>query len=104
MESLLTGSRVYGTPTDESDIDVVCLMSHDEFHALLAMADNPDCETRPASGKASQSLRFGKLNLICVTPNEYDKFTAWKDGTAHLKSIAPVTREAAVEHFKSRGV
>lgn len=44
-----------------------------------------------------KSLRFGNLNLLCVTRKKH--FDIWKQGTAELKAIAPVTRDKAIEHL-----
>lgn len=50
----------------------------------------------------STGLRFGKLNLICVTSDEF--FGIWEKGTAELKAKSPVTRDAAIAHFAAAGI
>jgi hypothetical protein len=49
-------------------------------------------------GMGSSCLRFGKLNLICVTDPE--DYKLWKDGTEELKRMAPVTRDQAIKLFR----
>lgn len=89
---ILTGSRVYGIPRDDSDIDLVLLVDPDTSDVLWEEAQG---------GKVSvpKSVRFGILNLILETSPA--KFAAWKEGTEYLSSIGAVTRDVAVEHFKS---
>jgi len=72
-EAFITGSHAYGTPTDESDIDLVVWVGGDA-KTLLAKEGYP--------------IRFGNLNLILVDSEE--QWTAWEAGTNALKRIAPV--------------
>jgi predicted nucleotidyltransferase len=83
MKALLTGSRVYGTPTEESDIDMVVLVTDEELVRLAMLADEGD-----------KGLKFGRLNLITVTTEK--AFAVWEEGTKWLESKKPVTREQAV--------
>lgn len=102
MNAIVTGSRVYGTPKPDSDIDLVVLVTKDDIRAMRDLADednstdyeNPDY----GAGGLTASLRFGKLNLLCcTTPEQVD---VWRRGTAALKIVAPVTREVAVKLFQ----
>jgi len=103
MKVLLTGSRAYGTPREDSDIDIVMLGETDEdynvFVGLKFMA-NPtiptveECKEQLYAG----NLKFGRLNLILV--NCPDTFDIWKQGTTLLKEFAPVTRDQAVYVLK----
>ena len=87
--SFITGSRAYGTPMADSDIDLVVRVTSEEFTALNQLAD---------SG-LGESLRFGRLNLILCT--EDDKYAAWWRGTRDLVAEKPVSREVAIEKFKA---
>jgi len=103
MQAFLTGSQVYGNPTDKSDIDLVVLLS-DEDRTLLHNLVGDSEEKVPARqdyngyGVGSLNLQFGRLNLI-VAENEME-WLAWRAGTTTLLSQAPVTRDKAVETFK----
>ena len=91
MKAVLTGSRAYGTPTSESDIDIVLLCTRPEGEMLAELAD----ET--IGYGTDYSCRFGKINLIVVF-NELE-FRAWEEGTKTLKQKAPVSKEEAKETF-----
>ena len=99
-----TGSRVYGTPTETSDLDLVIRVSDSATVALIAaLADSstlaPNDGQRPASavGLPNASFRFGKLNIIIAHTDR--QYADWKEGTAKLMEEKPVTRERAVEVF-----
>lgn len=97
MKCLLTGSRVYGTPRLDSDVDMVVLIEDPEDYYILAQES--EFNTQGAKLRADQSyngrsLRFGKLNIIAVLKDEM-VFEAWRKGTDFLKSIRPVTKEQA---------
>jgi hypothetical protein len=71
----LTGSRAYGTPREDSDTDVVMLLSWSALDSLIAIAEQPDeLSAKPRDsdpgqspdGYRSFSLRFGSLNLIAT--------------------------------------
>jgi hypothetical protein len=101
LMSFVTGSRKYGTPKPDSDVDLIVFVSKADLEILAALADPETLEDRSAPAfqasdydPMSKPLRFGKLNLICVTdPAQYD---AWRAGTERLSREQPVTREAAV--------
>lgn len=95
--ALLTGSRRYGTPRPDSDIDVV--MRVDDALAQTL---------RDAAGVITgEPVKFGKLNLIlCENDDTYGR---WDRGTMELITITedeerPITRAEAVAHFKALGV
>lgn len=97
--ALLTGSRVYGTPTEDSDVDLVVLLPESAVAVLRGLADpwgHPDRDEYIAAG--GEPLRFGKLILICCLNPEYYK--VWKEGTRRLKRSAPVSRAFAVSYFR----
>jgi hypothetical protein len=70
-KAFLTGSRVYGQPTPESDVDLVVFISEEDKEILSKLADT------------ILPIRFGKLNVIALT-NE-DAFDAWKAATKKVK-------------------
>lgn len=108
-QAVLTGSRAYGKPRADSDIDLVVLLPRADVQRLLLRADEDGGKDSSSLGDAardsapfSRSMRFGNLNLICCSTVE--SFRCWKDGTAYLKAKAdrtgqPVTRDDAVAYF-----
>ena len=86
VRAFLTGSRVYGTPREDSDLDLVVFVDEDTKKALRAMSDS------------NTKLMYGGLNLIAVTTKaEYD---AWYKGTDILKNRPdPVKKAEACEVF-----
>lgn len=93
--AFLTGSRVYGRPRDDSDVDLVVLMTKDEMAALARHgSDIKDY------GTGSLSVRFGILNIVAVSsPAEYE---AWRDSKNALLARRPVTRDDAVDVTRRR--
>ena len=88
MKAFVTGSHAYGTPIEKSDVDLVVFMSEEDLKIL-----------QEVSGSTGNSLRFGNLNLLCVTDG--DSYEVWLKGTRELREKAPVERTEAVAHFKS---
>ena len=86
--AFLTGSYAYGTPSPDSDIDMVLLCSDND--AAFLFANN---ET------VGGTIRFGKLNVVVFTNK--GNFERWRDVTATLVAQKPVTREFAIEAFKN---
>ena len=107
MKAFLTGSRAYGTPQPSSDIDLVVFLSRDDLAVLRQFDEGPDPRhttntgsepDKPFEDGVGAPLRFGKLNLLCITdPKAY---ACWLNGTATLKKMAPVSRDFAVEFFR----
>lgn len=96
--AFLTGSRRYGTPREDSDIDVVILCEEgddtkgkDWLSGLLWGAKDPD----------SKTCKFGKLNLVTFCSE--NRFNDWKRVTEELEKRKPVTREEAVAAFQAAG-
>lgn len=91
MKAFLTGSRVYGNPNDDSDIDLVIRVDRETKEKLIELAGG------------GSVVRFGKLNLlICATDQEY---WAWQDGTEELverlnEKLERTEREEAITVFK----
>lgn len=86
--AFLTGSRVYGEPREDSDIDLVVQVTPKEYQKLLDQCSPPPGSNDPDYFRLGVfSLRFGKLNLICTTnhgegPKHYE---VWRKGTQLLK-------------------
>ena len=95
--ALLTGSRVYGTPTEESDVDMVVLMEPSEA-IDLALAIGMEVSRAGPNHYPGLQFKVGRLNLIVETDPGW--FGVWVVGTAELVKQKPVKREAAVEFFK----
>lgn len=100
--AFLTGSHAYGTPTADSDVDLVVRVTDAATLAdlLLCAEVATAAKDKPASavGLPQSSYRFGRLNIIlCHTDRQY---ADWRDGTALLIASRPVTRDRAVEVFR----
>jgi len=89
MRAFITGSRVYGTPREDSDLDLVVLCD-DQAHELLHL--------HGADGALYAPVRFANLNIIVL--RDPAQFEAWRKTTENLKARAPVTREEACEAIK----
>jgi predicted nucleotidyltransferase len=91
MKPFVTGSRAYGEPKHDSDIDLVVRMDGLVLSQLKKFTDQEGI------------LRFGRLNII---PAVSDKaYQVWKEGTEELMDrsyVKPVTRDEAVEFFKAK--
>lgn len=92
MISFITGSHAYGTPTAESDIDlVVCVDNHADFDKL---SDSPNKINNYGA------VMYGKLNLILFdlsVPGEKERYDRWVLVHNMLMAMKPVSREQAVE-------
>lgn len=106
MKSLLTGSRVYGTPRKDSDIDIVILATPAEFQTFQRFSDDQGLLSEYhgpeeyCSGPRSLNVKSGGINIVVFTdPREYD---AWQEATGLLERSAPVTRQTAVDIIKGR--
>lgn len=91
--SFLTGSRAYGTPTKDSDVDLVVLVDDATAKVLHKF-------TEAANG----TVRFGKLNLIVLTSEkEYD---AWERATKLMvndrQKGRPHDRNSAIEVIQKK--
>ncbi len=94
----LTGSRVYGTPREDSDTDLVVYVSQADLAILRATAGVAAPDLKSKYPEKGATLMFGKLNLICV--EDAAKFEAWRSATEALKARKPVTRDEAVRTIK----
>lgn len=93
----MTGSKIYGIPSKNSDIDLVVFVSDEELEMLRQEADEDVSRNQEADEHyqelGSVSLRFGKLNLLCCTKEKV--YEVWKRGTFRLKRQSPVSRAFA---------
>lgn len=88
----ITGSHAYGTPHEDSDIDLVVLVDGDDSVLLCKYSEDQ-------KEGDYHTFRYGKLNLILIVdPVRYE---TWAGGTEQLKLMKPVTREYAVEFFQT---
>lgn len=95
-EPFITGSRAYGTPRPDSDVDLVCVLTEEQIAALSQVFDvKRISETR-------YIVRCGAMNLI-ICLDESD-FVRWRDVTESLRARGPVTREDAIEAFHEAGL
>ena len=101
-----TGSRVYGKPTDESDLDIVMLVSELDREVLKEFGSL----NRDHKVGEDLSVRFGMLNVIIViNEQEYD---AWRDATDNLFTMSvesgPVGRDEVVleidKQYQAKGI
>lgn len=97
MFPFITGSRAYGIPTEDSDIDLVLPPNtNSTFRQTLVMLS--DTEDVP--------INYGRLNLILtIEPKQWE---LWLQATTELIERRPVSRDEAVEHitalFKAHGL
>lgn len=91
MRSFITGSVAYATATEDSDLDLVVLVSPDTKNKLKEISDNQ-----------GYPIKFGCLNLVCVTSEE--EWAAWKLATIRCQNTpAPISKEQAIKiHEHSR--
>ncbi len=89
----LTGSRIYGTPRADSDIDLVILADPVTLIVLRTLA--PETESKYAEDSTDIAFKFGNLNVIAFS--DPVKFQAWRNATIKLTDISPVTRDVAIK-------
>jgi hypothetical protein len=84
LSAFVTGSRKYGRPTKNSDIDLVIFTSQADCDLLKELSEeaNEDCNGYFYENRAGMSLRFGNLNLIITTTKKH--YDIWTQGTHHL--------------------
>jgi len=90
----VTGSRAYGTPNEDSDLDVVMLVPCDLMMTLWGL-------------NTSKALRYGRMNIIALNasnPDDCAKFEVWRRVTNELIAERPVSRDAAIARFAQNGI
>lgn len=94
MTPFITGSRAYGMPTADSDIDLVIPPMID---SEVEMLRNCSC---------AGIIKYDKLNLI-IAPTE-EAFYMWKKCNDELVKMKPVSRSFAIGYlersFKEAGI
>lgn len=85
-KAFVTGSRAYGIPRHDSDIDLVILVDKEDLNLLLAMGQEIDEGNGGYDPEDARCLRFGTLNLLCCLSAKH--FDVWKTGTEILKKRA----------------
>lgn len=100
MNSFITGSRAYGTPREDSDIDLVIRISEKDALMILDNCDEPPrnalIEHYGLSGL--HCIRYGKLNVLMCTSDIY--FDAWRMGTHLCAKKGQLSHDEAVEIFQ----
>lgn len=93
--AFITGSRAYGVPREDSDLDLVIYCDPETARALWALSQQQHPETK--------KLLLDNVNLVVTT--EPEQYAAWERGTEALKSKpVPADRATAVEVMKAEGV
>ncbi len=95
MNAFITGSRAYGTPREDSDIDLVVACSTDEISTLWELCEHPHAK-----------CVFGKLNLVLFNvekPEDVERYQRWKGAHDRLVARAPVTKDEAIKEFRDAG-
>jgi len=93
MRAFVTGSRLYGWPGKDSDLDVVILGDQHLIDVLVSFAD----KAHGSYSHGSASVRFGMLNLIVLS--DVEEFDRWLAATDKLCEVGPVTKKQAHEFF-----
>ena len=102
MKAFLTGSRAYGAPRPDSDVDMVLLADENVITLLRAVCDagwldqENQYDANHSPGKSTGgSFKFGKLNIIAFS--DEDRFMAWKIATGNL-----IRRDVPVDRMDAR--
>lgn len=93
--AFITGSRVYGTPNDTSDVDLVVLLPSAVIETLRNYSED------------KHTLRFGKLNVLALDESQAEHvefYQKWETVTNGLIERKPVTRDEAIEARRAAGL
>ena len=94
----VTGSRVYGTPRKDSDLDVV--VRADEY--VIRIIESIVGRSASDYDHKSVSVQAGPINLhLCATDEEYDR---WEKGTKSAEVVKPIDRETAKKLMRVHGI
>lgn len=85
--AIIGGSRAYGTPRPDIDIDIVVQLTEADEALLRESLDLPPVGP----------IRCGVVNFIVARTDE--QYRVWAVGIERLKALAPVSRESAIEYF-----
>lgn len=98
--AFMAGSWVYGKPKPDSDVDVVIACTPEEACNIAKHADwarFPPAGVR--TGYKNTTIRFGRLNLICVHTTE--DYNAWLLATRSLKARGPMEKPQCIEFVEA---
>ncbi len=101
MRSFVTGSRVYGHPREDSDVDMVICCTYNDIVLLRTLADDSN------HYENGGTVTFGRLNIIYFNveePYEMTRYHRWLRIHKELARIAPVTKDFAILAFRHGGV
>lgn len=98
MTAFVTGSHAYGTPREDSDLDLVVLVSPADLAILNAVLGTPPPEG-VSKTEVSTSFKIGSVDLITFV--DAPAFEAWRGANQALIARKPVTRETAVTEIKA---
>ncbi len=105
ITGFLTGSRVYGQPRDDSDLDLCMLVTQRELELLREVAESADDGDLTEQYDNARVLRFGKLNVVCFVHNQHEnEFLSFALGTEkmrHSKVVYQPNRDQAVVVIQS---
>lgn len=94
----ITGSRAYGSPSDDSDLDIVIRCDRYVAAVVEALVGKSSSDY----DHESVSVQCGNVNLhLCTTDREYDR---WKLGTRSCEVVAPIDRDTAKKLMRVAGV
>ncbi len=92
--SFLTGSRIYGSPTKKSDLDLCILVSKSEAQIIKSYSDAESISlTERGYNDDVFTCRYGMLNIIMFT--DESMFDVWQNATKFCINRKPVTRDFA---------
>lgn len=112
MNAFLTGSQVYGTPTEDSDVDLVIRCDDWTVQQLVELLVQAEDGPMWYPETEFVSVKVGRLNLLCCLTDT--AYAAWRAGTAMcikktmpedptwFVPVKPLTREEAVAIFSER--
>lgn len=96
--AIVTGSRAYGHPKPESDLDLVVQLAGGDIVRVVEALGLEIPKDQEGTCYPTLQFKSGRLNLIMETDPE--RFEVWRKGTRTLKAMAPVTRDQAVALFR----
>jgi hypothetical protein len=97
MNAFITGSRAYGLPREDSDIDLVLCVSRRDINILWGLSESTLGEGEFFVKKGG--VRYGNLNLILFDKDDTEavkRYEAWKEATKKLEEIGGCTRLQAI--------
>lgn len=98
---ILTGSRIFGTPGPDSDLDLVIFMPLEDAKRLVGMAEGQDPDNLQSYGDGMYSLKFGLLNLlVCTTEKAYHIMRTGTDQAIELAKEQPLTKAQSHDLFQ----